>query len=74
MDLGPGVWAGSNGPHIHGIYPTWQLQLEQAGFGGSNLLGLLVFRGQCERMAIGDDTPEVLAMPGGMGDGLPAAN
>src|SRR5260370_16450396 len=23
----------------------WQLQLEQAGFGGSNLLGLLIFQG-----------------------------
>jgi len=30
-----------------GYIQPWQTQLEQAGFGGSNLLGLLIFRAQC---------------------------
>jgi cytoskeletal protein CcmA (bactofilin family) len=34
---------------LYALYTTyvqpWQLQLEQAGFGGSNLLGLLIFQG-----------------------------
>jgi len=34
---------------VYALYTTyvqpWQLQLEQAGFGGSNLLGLLIFQG-----------------------------
>src|SRR5207237_928904 len=44
-----GLVFGLAAPGVYALYTTyiqpWQYQLEQAGFGGSNLLGLLIFQG-----------------------------
>jgi len=47
MDLGIGFGLAAHG--VYALYTQyiqlWQTQLENAGFGGFNLLGLLIFQG-----------------------------
>jgi len=47
MDLGSGFWTGSDGRlrALYNIYPTLGAATGRAGFGGSNLLNLMIFQG-----------------------------